>query len=163
MSLLQKVQGHVRGQRTSGQNTLALTVECIDHMFGDSGDWTPLAYLIGKSETAQSRAVRRVVGQVVVGYALVKDDTQSSGLRFTKRKGANVGLVEDKMDQLRDLVAQKKSIQSGEVKVLTGKPKVTKDFEVKAWADRVVKAHPDQLEAMIAALQAKRQAASVNF
>ena len=45
-TLMSRVRGHNKGQLTSGQNTLSLTVECIEHMFGPSGDWTPLATLI---------------------------------------------------------------------------------------------------------------------
>lgn len=160
--LMDRVRGHVSGQRTSGQNTLSLTVECIEHMFGDSGDWSPLAYLIGRSEPAQAREVRRIAGRIVQGYRLTKDDKQPSGLRFVKVKDANQGIDTAKLDMLKTLVDKKKSVQSKDVKEKFASEKAApKAWDAKAWAARQVKAQPDQLEAMIAALQAQRQAVSV--
>lgn len=113
--LISRVRAHTSGQVTSGQNTLALLVECIEHMFGESGDWSPLAYLIGKSEPAQSRAVRRLTGCLVHGWTLKADADQPSGLRFAKREKANQGVDLERLNVLRAMVEGKKSIQSKEV------------------------------------------------
>lgn len=117
-TLMQRVVSHTTGQKTSGQNTLALIPECVDHMFGESGDWTPLAALIGRSEPRQSRLVAAIVGQVVMGWTKTKDASvkNTGGVRFKKKKGANVGIDSAKMDVLRTLVDRKLSIQSEDVR-----------------------------------------------
>ena len=56
-----------------------------------------------------------------------------------------------------DMVQRKVSLSGTAIKAaLVGKQEKP-EFDVTAWADRIVKAHPDQIDAMIAALQAKRK------
>lgn len=157
-TMMQKVVSHVTGQKTSGQNTLALAVETIDHFAGESGDWSPLAYLIGRSEPVQSRQVRLIARNVIQGWALVKDGEQNSGLRFKKQKGKNQGFDGEALDKVRALAGQKVSIQSPKVKALF-EPEETAPtpFDPKAKAERWVKANKDvdraDMMAFIHALQ----------
>lgn len=171
-NLMGRVRGHCTGQRTSGQNTLALVVECVDHIFlpveKPSGDWSPLAYLIGKSEAAQSRAVRKAVGQVLMGYTIQKDAEQVSGFRFVKRKGANTGIVDAKMNALRDLVKAGASIQSEATKRLWAKPDeapkpIAEILQTRA-ANLVKAMHKENVSdaAILAAVQAALKAAKAN-
>lgn len=115
-NLMSRVKGHVSGQKTSGQNTLGLTVECVEHMFGESGDWTPLAFLIGRSEPAQSRMVKGIANKVIQGYSLKKDEGQPSGFRFAKIEGKNQGLDKALLDTVIAFRDKKLSIQSQDVK-----------------------------------------------
>lgn len=111
-ALLKRVKSHCTGQATSGQNTLALTLECIEHMRDNQNEWSALAYLIGKSQPTQSRMVRKITGRVLQGWQVKKDDAQPSGLRFVKLKGQNQGYDEAQMEGLKCLVQSKASVQS---------------------------------------------------
>lgn len=137
-TLISRVKSHCRGQATSGQNTLALTLECVDHMFGESGDWTPLAHLIGGSEAGQSRMVRAVVGKVVQGWTFKADEKQDSGIRFVKKVDANQGIDSEFRTKLVKLVEARKSIQSEAVKSIFT-PKLVKVFDPEAYAKTVLR------------------------
>jgi hypothetical protein len=123
MSLLKQVINHATGQATSSQATLRLFVQCVEHMAGDSGDWTPLAALIGRSQPAQSARVRQLVAQSLNGWALKKDPEvkQTGGLRFVKREGHNQGFNWEFVDKVRAEMEGKAGIQSKSVKDLLPK------------------------------------------
>jgi hypothetical protein len=141
--LITRIKSHVRGQATSGQNTLALTLECIEHMRDNQNEWSALAYLIGKSEPAQGRMVRLIAGRIIQGWSMKKDATQESGLRFSKIKGKNQGFDDGGIDKLCTLVGDNKSIQSADTREAFAAPKAeptewTED-QMKAYAKRVAK------------------------
>lgn len=112
--LIQRVKNHVSGQKTSGQNTLALSVECIEHGF-EHDDFSPLVCLIATGEAKQSRNVKAIAGKVMQGYRWAKSDKADFGYKFVKMKDANQGIDETQMRKVKDFVANKKSIQSDDV------------------------------------------------
>ena len=107
-TLIKQVQGFVKGQSTAGANGLRLVQVCIDHMF-EHDDWTPLAWLIAKTEGSDSTTIRRIVNECVGGIKLTKDVKQPSGLRI--KLGDN-SAPSDKMPLLRGLVEEKVSFRS---------------------------------------------------
>ena len=117
-TLMRRVIAHTAGQKTSGQNTLALFVETVDHWMGESNDWSPLAALVGRSEPAQARALASLVRVTTFGWTLKDDSEQTSGKRFVKIKDKNQGFDETMLGKIRALVKDKKSIQSEDVKAL---------------------------------------------
>ena len=128
--LITRVKSHTTSQNTQGQVTLALTKECIEHGF-DHKDFTPLVALVSLSQPAQGRAVRSIIGKVVNGYKLAKSDKADFGMKFSKVKDTNQGVDETQMRKLSDLIVEKKSIQSAEVKGFIKGEVVSKDFEAK--------------------------------
>ena len=107
-TLIKQVQGFTKGQAKAGANGLALVVTTIDHMF-DHDDWTPLAWLIAKTEGSDSTTIRRIVNECVGAIKLTRDVKQPSGLRI--KLGDNAA-PSDKMPLLRGLVEEKVSFRS---------------------------------------------------
>ena len=71
--------------------------------------------------------------------------------------GKNGGLNLEGLQKVAGLAASNCAIRSTAFDDAFPKPeKPVKEFDAMAWAERNVKAQPDQLEAMIAALQAQR-------
>lgn len=71
--------------------------------------------------------------------------------------GDNGGLNLEGLEKITMLAASNCAIRSASFDDAFPKPeKPVKEFDAMAWAERNVKAQPDQLEAMIAALQAQR-------
>jgi hypothetical protein len=71
--------------------------------------------------------------------------------------GENGGLNREGLEKVAMLAASKCGLRSTAFDEAFPKPeKPVKEFDAMAWAERNVKAQPDQLEAMIAALQAQR-------
>lgn len=116
-SLLKRVKAHATGQATSGQNTLSLFVESIEHGF-EHNDFTPLVALVALSQPAQSRNVRALSGKVLEGYNIVKSEKADFGLVVRKVKGSNQGCNEAELNKVRAMVADKKSVQSEAVKAV---------------------------------------------
>ncbi|NOQ73228.1 MAG: hypothetical protein GQ574_14570 [Crocinitomix sp.] len=128
-TLLKQVQGFTRGQAKAGANGLKLVETTIDHMF-EHNDWTPLAWLLAKTEGADSTVLRRVVKECVGGVKLKRDANQPSGLRITL--GDNAGPSE-KMPLLRELTGESVSFRSKQVReVLFEAPEIV--FDLDKWA-----------------------------
>ena len=71
--------------------------------------------------------------------------------------GDNGGLNLEGLEKITMLAASNCGLRSTAFDDAFPKPeKPAKEFDAMAWAERNVKAQPDQLEAMIAALQAQR-------
>lgn len=87
-TLISQVKSFVETQKNSGVKGLELVKLAVDHMFNHSGDWTPLAWLINKSEKTDNARFRAIVGAVTTGVKLVTDKDQPSGLRFILESGA---------------------------------------------------------------------------
>ena len=134
------------------------------------GDWEPTAYLVAHHR--DKGIVKRILGYVLADGIEVKTGVDAKGSKhgavIEGAKGRLNDLFDrDKLEVLAKLVA--KNTKRNTRVIVEGKsvsaidhafppePKPEKEFVVTDWADRVVKAHPDQLEAMIAALQAKRK------
>ena len=135
-SLIRRVKDHARGQATSGQNTLILVRDCLLHMQEHNNEWTPLAFLIGLSQPAQSRMVRQIAGCVLEGWTVSKDLKQKSGVRLSKEKGSNQGFDAEIVAALDGFISAKLSIQSQDVKdffkPVKETPEKTHDEKVKA-------------------------------
>ncbi len=128
-TLIKQVQGFVNGQAKAGANGLALVVTTIDHMF-EHDDWTPLAWLIAKTEGSDSTTIRKIVNECVGGIKLTRDAKQPSGLRI--KLGDNSG-PSDKMPLLRGLVEERVSFRSKSVReVLFEAPEPV--FDLDKWA-----------------------------
>ena len=140
-NLITRVKNHTNGQRTSGQNTLSLTLECIEHMRDHNNEWTALAFLVSLSEPAQSRSVRMIAGSILQGWKIVKDAKQPSGLRFKKDATANQGFSELGLSNLASFIADKKSVQSKEVREYfrpdNAKPEKTHEEKVAAFVKAI--------------------------
>jgi hypothetical protein len=157
--LITRVKRHTTTQGTQGAASLALFVETVDHGF-EHADFTPLVALITRSQPAQSRVMRGLLGVCTNGYTLVKSEKADYGHVFRKMKDANQGKT-GKLEKVRDLVAAKVSIQHKDVAALYKKPAAaTPDFDPKAAAARWIKAHKaEDIAPFIAALQAAATAA----
>lgn len=112
-----------------------------------------------KNDTGASAAIRKVIAAVFVG-AKIKKDKKTGGYSVSIK---GVQADADALKRLEQAVEKNLSIRHAAfgklLKGETDKP----EFDVKAWAERTAKARPDQLEAMIAALQAQRNGVSVDF
>ena len=145
----------------NGATVLQVTLDAIDHAFGDSGDWTVLAHHLRKGIDAGAKRevdnIKLVIRSVVPDIKIVADDKQPTGIRI-KMKGAVKNNHATSI--VHDLIERKVSISGTAIKNALmpeeEKEKKEKTFDAKAWAQRQVKNNPDQLEAMIAALQALR-------
>ena len=115
-TLIKQVQGFVRGQNTGGKNGLAFVEKTIDHMF-EHGDWTPLAWLVAKSDPSDARLYRAIIGRCVGGITMnaksKEAKVQPSGLEI--KMGENAGPT-DLMPTLRKLVEDGESFRGKAVK-----------------------------------------------
>ena len=111
-TLIKRVQGFVRGQSSAGANGLRLIQDCVDHMY-EHNDWTPLAWLINRSEAQDKSRIRAIVGVVAGGLTLSTGGKQAkvqpSGM-FIKM-AENAGPT-DMMPTLRKLVEEGQSFRS---------------------------------------------------
>ena len=133
-TLLKQVQGFTRGQGRAGINGLALVASTIDHMF-EHGDWTPLAWLIAKTEGSDSTTIRRIVNECVGGVKMKRDIKQPSGLHI--KVGDNAGPSE-KMPLLRGLIEEKVSFRSKIVREALFETPET-EFDLDKWAMNVAR------------------------
>lgn len=94
------------------QTALVHTLAVIDHMLGESRDWTVAATLIAGTDSRMSPQIKHIIRECVGGIKLTKDEKQSTGLRF--KLGDNFGPTE-KLEVLRDLVEAGETIYSTKV------------------------------------------------
>ena len=155
--LLSRVKSINTRSKSMGKEYLLLLCECIERMHGvgdeTNKDWTPMAFLLGKSQDKDARMLRKIAGKILDGWSLVKDDKQDSGLRFGKKNDATYD--KDLVQRIRALADQGKVLHSKAIAELLGGEKESKPKDWKVWAERQAKAHPNDLRAMIAALQAQ--------
>lgn len=145
----------------NGQAILQLTLDAIDHAMGESGDWTPLAHHISKGIASgadrEVANVKLVIRKVAEGATVAKDEKQPTGLRVNLKKAVKNNWA---TSVVHDLIERNVSISGTAIReaLMTDdeKNENKQDFDAQNWAKRQVKANPDQLEAMIAALQALR-------
>lgn len=135
-TLMQTVQGYVRNQKTGGNTGLVHLVSCIEHMFGDSHDWTPLAWLVGKSQTRDAQIFRAILGRVTENVTVSKDPKQPSGLRFKTKGNASTN---EMYAVLKALADAGESFRGEAVKVkILDKEKTETTFDLEAYAKRIV-------------------------
>ena len=145
-------------RKNNGANIIEGTIDRIRVAKGADGDWTLLAnHLANGIADGDSKAVGnlRVICEAVVPTIKIDvDKKQPTGLRITM---GDADINEDAVAKVMDLVQRKVSLGGSAIKTALVAAQDKTPFDVAAWADRVAKSHPDQIEAMIAALQAKRQ------
>jgi len=144
----------------NGAAILQLTMDAIDHAFGEAGDWTVLAHHIRKGidsgATREVANIKLVVRKVAEGATIATDEKQPTGLRMSFKNAVKNNWA---TSVVQELIDRNVSISGTAIRAALEPEKEEKaksDFDVKKWAERQKKAHPDQLEAMIAALQALR-------
>lgn len=126
--------------------------EAIDHVVAER-DTTVIVKLINaankKGDTQAERAVRTTFASIFIGAKIAKT---KEGISI-KIKDATVS--NEAMSILHDLAGVVSMRFSNWSNAFKGEL-APKEFDAQAWAQRQVKANPDKLEAMIAALQAQR-------
>lgn len=122
-NLVDRVKKVNADAKSAGKRYVVLWAECVEHMFGDSHDWTVLATLIGGAAPKDAAILRYLTGKAVQGYSLVKDEKQKSGLRFRKVEGANQGVDLDFVSKVKSLGEQGNVLQGKVIADLLKKPK----------------------------------------
>ena len=125
----------------------------IDHVI-ENRDTTPIVKMINaakrKGDTQAEKAIKFTFGQIYIGAKSTKTKTGTS-IKIKDATLSNAGV-----DTLKKLVASGVSMRGNNWAKAFKTEEDTPDFDVAAWAAKQVKSRPDQLEAMIAALQAQR-------
>lgn len=145
-NLVDRVKKVNSDAKSAGKRYVLLWAECVEHMFGESHDWTVLATLIGGAGVKDAGILRMLTGRALQGYSLVKDDKQKTGLRFKKIEGANQGWDADFVAKVKAMGDQGKVLQSKDILDLVKKaksegPKVELSPEERA---KKIKAHKSQ-------------------
>jgi|TARA_R100000084_G_scaffold108987_1_gene73413 hypothetical protein len=110
----------------------------------------------GYKLTQFNAPLKRVLNHALsdVKFTFTKDG--KAKVKVGENGGANADVIRA-MRELSDLHKGKIGVKSEHFKEMFPAPTPqAKEFDVKAWAERAAKAHPEQVEAMIAALQAQR-------
>ena len=129
----------------------------IDHVI-KTGDTTPLARMfnasINRGDTALTSQLRVTTGKIWIG---AKIKTKNGKVISIKIKDAT--LSNSAVKALSD-ISGSVSMRGSNWKKAFSTDTEPKAFDPAAWAARMATARPDQLEAMIAALQAQRATVS---
>lgn len=161
---------HAIEQVMNGDNTDLAKLLIVAH-----GKTSNLIKLVDQTKTQYATPLKKIIDIVGEGRITYKfAPKKASGVKVVVKSSPEdkthntKGVNTDMLEGLRILYA------SGNITVRSAKFKEwvkdntpeketpEKSFDPKAWADRNYKAHPEALDAMIAALQAKRKDASVN-
>ena len=159
-TLVSKIKQHCTAQGSQGAKTLELVAVCVKHMRDHEGEWTPLVTLIGMSQPAQSRIIRKIAERILQGYTFNKDDKQDSGLRVAKVKDVNQGYDETVLRKLDDMIEGKATLQGADVKEYFF-PASTVVWSVETYAATIAKKavkEGSDINALIAALMAIQEA-----
>jgi len=128
-------------------------VEAIDHVVAER-DTTVIVKLINaankKGDTQAERAVRTTFASIFIGAKVAKTKEGNISIKIKDATVSN-----EAMSILHDLAGVVSMRGSNWSNAFKGEL-APKEFDAQAWAQRQVKANPDKLEAMIAALQAQR-------
>jgi hypothetical protein len=103
VSLIDRVRKVNADSKSAGKRYVILWAECVQHMFGDSHDWSVLATLIGGANAKDAAVLRALTGKAIRGWKLAKDDKQNSGLRFTKIVGEVQGWDEGFVAKVKNM------------------------------------------------------------
>jgi hypothetical protein len=142
--LIDRVKKVNSDAKSAGKRYVVLWAECVEHMFGDSHDWTVLATLISGAAPKDAAILRALTGKAIQGFSLVKDKEQATGLRFKKKEDSNQGVDSDFVSKVKELGVQGNVLQGKVIGDLLAKPKVKDEVlpeltpEVRA---KKVKAH----------------------
>lgn len=135
-------------QLNNGNSTDLAKLLCITH-----GKKSGIISVIEGEKLQYAAPLKRVLAKALEGVEYRFDPKKKSGVKF--KLSDNGGANTDVIQALRVLGSAR--VQSKAFRDTFPTVKVEKEFDVKAWAERVIKSNgADQLEAMIAALQAQR-------
>lgn len=89
MTLIARVKSYVTSQNKGGVVGLRMIQDTLEHM-EKHNDWTPLAWLIAKSDARDARIYRSIVGAVTKGVSMTattrEAKEQPSGLHVKRTK-----------------------------------------------------------------------------
>ena len=151
-------RGWWTARKNNGANIIEGTIDRIRVAKGADKDWTLLAnHLANGIADGDTKAVSnlRVICEAIVpSIKIAVDKKQPTGLRITM---GDADIDEGAVAVVMDMVQRKVSLSGTAIKAALVGKQAKPEFDVTAWADRIVNTHPDQIDAMIAALQAKRK------
>jgi len=136
-------------QLNNGNSTDLAKLLCITH-----GKKSSIITVIEGERLKFATPLKGILNHALEGVEIKFDAKKKSGVKI--KVGDNGGASTDRIQALRQLGTA--TVSSKAFKEAFPAPeKAAKDFDASAWAERAVKSNgADQLEAMIAALQAKR-------
>jgi len=135
-------------QLNNGNSTDLAKLLCITH-----GKKSGIITVIEGEKLQYAAPLKRVLAKALEGVEFRFDPKKKSGVKF--KSSDNGGANTDVIQALRVLGAAR--VQSKAFRDTFPTVKVEKEFDVQSWAERAIKSNgADKLEAMIAALQAKR-------
>jgi len=135
-------------QLNNGNSTDLAKLLCITH-----GKKSGIITVIEGEKLQYAAPLKRVLAKALEGVEFRFDPKKKSGVKF--KSSDNGGANTDVIQALRVLGAAR--VQSKAFRDTFPTVKVEKEFDVQSWAERAIKSNgADQLEAMIAALQAQR-------
>ena len=135
-------------QLNNGNSTDLAKLLCITH-----GKKSGIITVIEGEKLQYAAPLKRVLAKALEGVEYRFDPKKKSGVKF--KSSDNGGANTDVIQALRVLGAAR--VQSKAFRDTFPTVKVEKEFDVQSWAERAIKSNgADKLEAMIAALQAKR-------
>tara|TARA_R100000773_G_scaffold40498_2_gene36494 strand:- start:4540 stop:5031 length:492 start_codon:yes stop_codon:yes gene_type:complete len=156
-SIIENVVKNFSNNIGNGINLGVYYKSIVDHVI-KTGDTTPLVKAINASinrgDTALTSQLRVTTGKIWIG---AKIKTKANKVISIKIKNAK--LSNSAVKALSDVAGQVSMRGSNWKKAFTPDTE-PKAFDVALWAVRQATARPDQLEAMIAALQAQRATVS---
>lgn len=111
MTLLKTIKRFVVSNKGHTKTALVHTLAVAEHML-EHRDWDAAATLIAGTDPKMSNQVRTIIGEVIGGVVMRKDDKHPTGMRF--KLGDNFGPTA-KLGVLRDLVSQDATLYSKRV------------------------------------------------
>jgi hypothetical protein len=142
-SLLERVKRVNTDAKSAGKRYVILWAECVEHMFGDSHDWTVLATLVSGAGVRDAAILRALTGKALKGWSLVKDKDQPTGLRFKKIVGEEQGFDDHFVSTVKVMGQQGKALQSADILAMVKPNKDKKTRDAAAVAKSVAKALRD--------------------
>jgi predicted Zn-ribbon and HTH transcriptional regulator len=142
-SLLERVKRVNTDAKSAGKRYVILWAECVEHMFGDSHDWTVLATLVSGAGVRDAAILRALTGKALKGWSLVKDKDQPTGLRFKKIVGEEQGFDNHFVSTIKVMGQQGKALQSADILAMVKPNKDKKTRDAAAVAKSVAKALRD--------------------
>ena len=142
-SLIERVKRVNADAKGAGKRYVILWAECVEHMFGDSHDWTVLATLVSGAGVRDAAILRALTGRALHGWSLIKDKDQPTGLRFKKIVGEDQGFDGHFVSTVKAMGQQGKTLQSKDILDVAKASKEKKTRDAKAVAKSVAKALKD--------------------
>jgi hypothetical protein len=86
-TVISRVKSFITNQNKAGSTGLSLLKDCVDH-YCEHADWTPLAWMVAKSDHRDGQRYRAIMGAVLTGVTLQSTSKeakeQPTGLFFKK-------------------------------------------------------------------------------